>query len=376
VPASYRQIDARGKIVTPGIIAGISQIGISEVNAVDPANDVVASRSPASAALTLETAFNPAESTIAITRAEGVTAAVVALDPARTLFAGQGSVVSLAAGAGVPLRGRAFQYVVYGERGARIAGGSRPAAWNELTNALEEAKQVMNNRAAPTRDQHKDLRLTREDAQALSLVLRSAQPLLVRVDRASDIRQVLRLPSMYPGLRLVLVSANEGWLVADEIARAKVPVITLGMDNLPGRFETLGATLSNVGRMVAAGVTVALGTPDLDASFQPRLLPHYAGNLVGQARVPGGVGLSWDQAFASISRAPADIFGLSNMGRLSPSARADVVLWSGDPLELSTHPERVFIGGVEQPLDSRQTKLARRYLPGQAPSDLPIGYRR
>ena len=177
------------------------------------------------------------------------------------------------------------------------------------------------------------------------------------------------------GVRLVLVSANEGWQVAGDIARAGVPVITLGIDNLPGRFEQLGATMSNVGRMVAAGVTVALGTPDHDVSFQPRLLPQYAGNLVAQARLPDGVGLNWDQAFAAITAAPAEIFGLADRGRLTPGAVADVVIWSGDPLELSSAPERMFIGGAEQLMDSRQRKLARRYLPGAA-DGWPAGYRR
>jgi imidazolonepropionase-like amidohydrolase len=376
VPAGFRTVDATGKWVTPGIIAGISQIGVSEVSGVDSANDTEADTSPASAALMLDAAFNSNETSVAITRAEGVTAAIVAPSPGRTLYAGQGAIISLADGAVAPVRPRAFQYVAYGERGAALSGGSRPAAWIELTNALEEARRLQNGLAMPMRDQHRDLRVTREDAEALTLVLRSAQPLLVRVDRASDIRQVLKLPDMYPGLRLVLVSANEGWMVANEIARAKVPVITLGMDNLPGSFEALGATMSNVGRMVAAGVTVALGTPDLDASFQPRLLPHYAGNMVAQGRLPGAVGLSWEQAFAAITKAPAEIFGLGLQGSLRAGAQGDVVVWSGDPLEFSTHPERVFIRGVEQPLETRQTKLARRYMPGQAAADLPLGYRR
>jgi imidazolonepropionase-like amidohydrolase len=181
---------------------------------------------------------------------------------------------------------------------------------------------------------------------------------------------------MYPGIRLVLVSANEGWLVADEIARAGVPVITLGMVNRPDNFEYLGATMSNVGRLVASGVKVALGTPDLDASFQPRNLPHYAGNLVAQARLPGGVGLTWDQAFASITRAPAEIFGLPRHGVLGQGAPADVVVWSGDPLELASAPEQLFIRGVPQSMESRQTKLARRYLPGQDRTQLPDSYRR
>lgn len=374
-PAGYRQVDASGKWVTPGIIAGISQLGLSEVSGERSANDAGAALSPASAALLAEVALNPAETAIPVSRVEGVTAAVVSPTTSRTLYAGQGAVISLAEGAREPIRARAFQYVQFNERAAVLAGGSRAAAWSELTNALEEAKRLQVGLMTPMRDQHRDLRLTREDAEALTLVLRGAQPLLVRVDRASDIMQVLKLPTMYPGVRLVLVSANEGWQVAGDIARAGVPVITLGIDNLPGRFEQLGATMSNVGRMVAAGVTVALGTPDHDVSFQPRLLPQYAGNLVAQARLPDGVGLNWDQAFAAITAAPADIFGLADRGRLTPGAVADVVIWSGDPLELSSAPERMFIGGAEQVMDSRQRKLARRYLPGAA-DGWPAGYRR
>jgi len=376
VPAGYRTVDASGKWVTPGIVAGLSQAGTAEVHGEDSANDNIARQSPASAALMLDGAFNPNETNIAITRAEGVTTTVVGPAAGRTLFAGQGYVVSLAEGVTHPFRPRAFQFVSYGERGAHLAGGSRPSAWIEITNALEEAKRLQNGIIPPMRDQHRDLRVTREDAEALTLVLRGAHPLLVRVDRESDIRQVLKLPTMYPGLRLVLVSANEGWMLADEIARAGVPVITLGMNNRPASFEALGATMSNVGRMVAAGVKVALGVPDLDASFQPRNLPHYAGNMVAQARLPGGSGLTWDQAFASISRTPAEIFGLSDHGVLRQGAQADVVVWSGDPLELSTHAEQLFIRGVPQSLESRQTKLARRYMPGRDRTQLPEGYRR
>ncbi len=376
VPAGYRVIDAAGKWVTPGLVAGLAQLGLSEVTGGADANDTRAPASPASASLVAASAWNPAETSIPITRRAGVTAAAVTPFPGDAIFAGQGLLVSLAEGARAPISERAFQYVALGTPGGRIAGGSRSAAWAELVNGLEEARRLRTGIAMPFRDQHKDLRITRDDAEALGLVLSGAQPLLVRVDRASDIRQVLRLPALYPGLRLVLVSAHEGWMVADEIARARVPVITLGMDNLPASFDQLAATMNNVGRLVAAGVTVALGTPDLDASFQPRLLAQYAGNMVAQARIPGGVGLSWGEAFAAISRAPADIFGMADRGRLEPGAAADIVLWSGDPLELSGFPERVWIGGVEQSLETRQSRLARRYAPGQERGGLPEGYRR
>ena len=72
---------------------------------------------------------------------------------------------------------------------------------------------------------------------------------------------------------------------------------------------------------------------------------------------------------------PAEIFGMSN-GVLRSDAPADIVVWSGDPLELTTHAEHVLIAGVEQPMESRQTKLARRYLPGRDRTQLPEEYSR
>ncbi|MCS6986718.1 MAG: amidohydrolase family protein [Sphingomonadaceae bacterium] len=374
-PPGYVVVDATGRWVTPGIVAGLTQLGLSEVTGGAEANDTRAPRAAVSAALDAAAAFNPHETSIPITRRAGVTTAAVTLFSGDSVFAGRGLVASLADGAATPLRARAFQYVALGQAGGRIAGGARTAAWAELLNGLEEARRLTGGVAMPFRDQHRDLRITREDAEALVPVVKGEQPLLVRVDRASDIRQVLTLPRIYPGLRVVLVSANEGWLVAREIAEARVPVITLGMENLPASFDQVAASLNNVGRLVAAGVTVALGTPDLDASFQPRLLPQYAGNLVAQGRIPGGVGLSWDQAFATITRAPADILGLPDRGRIAPGAVADLVLWTGDPLELSSWPERLWIAGREQPLETRQSLLAQRYRPGSA-DGLPQGYRR
>lgn len=373
VPAGYAQVDARGKWVTPGIVAGFSQLGTADVAGEDIANDNSARLSPSNAALSLGVAYNPNELSIPITRANGVTTALVGPAPGRSLFAGKGFVLSLKAGETAPKKADAFHYLVYGERGAAIAGGSRPAAWAEIVNVLDEARRIVRGQPTPGRDQQRDLRFSTDDAEALVPVIRGTAPLMVRVDRASDIRQILKLPNLYPGLRLVLVSANEGWLVADEIARAKVPVITLGMQNRPDNFQYLGATMQNVGRMTAAGVRVGLGMMDLDPSFQPRNLPHYAGNQVAQGRLPGSVGLSWDQAFRSITLLPAQIMGL-DAGALKAGAPADVVIWNGDPLELATQVEGLYIGGAAQSLANRQTELARRYLPGRDQTQLPEAY--
>jgi imidazolonepropionase-like amidohydrolase len=374
VPAGAQRIDATGKWVTPGLISGFSQLGLAEVNGVGETNDTQADKSPYAAALDASAGYNPADSSIAITRIEGVTRAVTSVDPGQKLYAGQGAIIALT-GTADSIRPRAFQYAVYGEAAAQIAGGSRPAAWAALVGGLEEAERFARNPAGYGNDQAPDQLVPRRDAEALAKVVSGAQPLVVRVDRASDIRQVLGLRRQFAKLRLILLSASEGWLVAGDIAAAKVPVITLGMQDRPERFEMLAATLNNVGRLVAAGVVVAQGTPDLDASFQPRLMPQYAGNFVAQGRLPGGAGLTWAQAFATMTSAPAAVWGL-DAGVLAAGRRADVVVWDGDPLELSSAPTAVLIDGVAQSLQSRQTALRDRYLGVSTARDLPVAYPR
>jgi hypothetical protein len=108
--------------------------------------------------------------------------------------------------------------------------------------------------------------------------------------------------------------------------------------------------------MRAAGVQVAIGHINDDETRQIRLMPQYAGNLVALNNVPGATGLSWGQAFAAISSAPAAVMGLEGeIGSLRPGRRGDVVIWDGDPLELSSDVQAVWIDGV-----SRAWRTAKR----------------
>ncbi len=356
IPANAERIDASGRWVTAGVVAGFSRIGLVEVDAVDPSNDTTANTSPFNAALDVVSAVNPQASTIAINRAAGVTRAVVSPATGRSIFAGQGAVIDLGGDMDAITRPRLFQYIELGEGGAATAGGSRPAAYAMLRNALREARDAGTGRRTD------DVLLTRLDANALVPVLNGSQLLLVHVERASDILQVLSLRREFPNLRLVLVGATEGWRVAQDIAAARVPVIANALNDLPASFEQLAATQSNVGRMTAAGVRVSIGMLNDDEARQVRLSTQYAGNLVAIARVPGHTGLSWDQAFAAISSGPAEAIGLGNeIGSLRPGRRGDVVIWDGDPLELATGVEAVWIDGVRQSLDNRQTRLRDRY---------------
>lgn len=367
VPTGLRTIDAEGKWVTPGLVVAVTDLGLVDVGAVDGSNDSGADKAPFSAALDLSTAINPAAQPIAIARAGGVTRAAVAPLGTGSIFAGQGALIDLGADPQPVTRPRAFQYVELGEDGAKLAGGSRIAAHAVLRNALDEAREIA---ALPLGPRRTDVLLTRRDAAALVPVVTGRQPLYVHVERAADIRMALGLRQEFPALKLVIVGATEGWLVARELAAAGVPVLATPLGDLPASFERLGATQSNVGRMAAAGVKVALG-----AFFdQPRYAPQFAGNLVALTRLPRATGLTWGQAFAAISSGPAEVLGIADqVGTLKTGRAGDVVIWDGDPLEAGSGVVQVFIDGVEQPLTNHQTRLKDRYA-SPAEGVLPKAY--
>ncbi len=372
VPAGVRTIDAQGKWVTPGLVAAVTDLGLVDVGAVDASNDSDAAKSQFSAALDISAAINPAAQPIAVSRAGGVTRAAVAPLATDTIFGGQGAVIDLGADPQAVMLPRAFQYLELGETGAARSGGSRAATWAVLRNAFAEARELV---AATTGARRDDVLLTRSDAAALVPAVTGKQLLYIRVERAADIRMVLALRQDFPALRVVIVGASEGWLVASELAAAGVPVLATPLRDLPSSFEQLGATQSNIGRMAAAGIKVSLGAFALGVGNEgPRYAPQYAGNLVALTRVPGASGLAWGKAFAAISSGPAEALGLGDrIGSLRPGRAGDVVIWDGDPLEASSGVLRVFIDGIEQPLSNHQTRLRDRY---KTPTegDLPEAY--
>ena len=362
-------IDGSGLWVTPGIVSAASDFGLYDVSAVSQSNDKSADDARFNAALDVALAINPSSQHIAAGRDAGITRAIIAPSHGESLFAGQGAVIDLGADEQAITQARSFQLVNLGEAGADLSGGSRTAAYAELHNALAEAEAYSKGRRDGS-----DSMLPRLDAKALVPVLTGEQKLFIEVERASDIRAVLALREEYPKLDMVLLGVSEGWLVADEIAAAGVPVIADPLDDLPASFEQLAATQSNVGRMVNAGVKVALGRLAGGTGAQPQRAPQYAGNLVALSKVPGASGLSWGQALATITSAPAEIVGLGGkLGTLSPGANADLVVWDGDPLEVSSAPLRVYIDGVQQPDESRQDALAKRYRDLDE-SDLPKAF--
>jgi len=401
LPADTQVIDATGKWVTPGIVAGFSRLGLADVNLSAEGADDTTANGPFNAAVDASTEINPLDMTIAVNRADGVTRAIVAPQAGKSIFGGQGAVIDTGADMDPVTAPRKFQFVELGQSGAEKAGGSRGSAHVFFQNALREASELRRFSSAiqspaagapsgldqpivrnpnesreygPDARRSQDVLLTRFDAAALVPVLQGRQLLLVHAERASDILQVLGLKRQFPSLRIVLVGASEGWTVADRIARAGVPVIASAVNDLPATFEQIAATQSNVGRMRKAGVDVSIGMIDDNDTHNLFMERQYAGNLVALQRIPGATGVSWGEALAMITSRPAEAIGMGGeIGSLAAGRRADVVIWSGDPLEGSSAAEQVFIDGVRQPLQTHQTRLLERYryLPR---TDLPKAY--
>jgi imidazolonepropionase-like amidohydrolase len=349
-PAGARVIDARGKWVTPGLFAAYAQAGLAEIGGEDSANDTVAGSSKFQASLHAADAFNPDDTAIAVSRIEGVTRLALANGVGQGLFGGYGAIADTT-GAFDSIQVReAFMFARLGEAGAAAAGGSRAASWAWLLAAIDDAKTYPRG----FEDDGEGDILNRRDAMALKPVVEGRIALMISVHRAADILQVISLQRREPRMKLIILGAAEGWRVADQLAAAKIPVIVNPLTNLPDRFEILAATLENAGRLSKAGVAVSIADPG-EATHNSRFIQQLAGNAAAN-------GMSWDDAFAAITRNPAALYGRSDLGVLRAGATADVVIWDGDPLELMSSPDAVFIAGAETPMESRQTKLRDRYL--------------
>jgi imidazolonepropionase-like amidohydrolase len=371
VPADARRIDAKGKWVTPGVFAGFTRLGLSEVDAVKGTNDKSGGKSGFSAAIDVAPAIDPFRSPFAVNRAAGVTRAVVAPEAAESIFAGQGAIADLGADSNPVTRARAFQFAEFGEDGSALSGGSRAGTHLHFRAMLREAQDY-----AAGRGNFDDELLKAEDAKAMLNVLRGETRLLIHVEGANDMLRLIELKRDFPSVKMVFVGASEGWRIAPQLVEARIPVIASALNDLPATFEMLGATQSNIGRMKDAGVQVAIGMINDRDSHQLRYTTQYAGNIVSLQFVPGATGLTWDEAFAAISSVPADIMGVGDrFGSLKAGKAADVVIWDGDPLELSSAATTVFIDGVEQPLTNRQNRLRDRYA-RPTEGDLPKAYDR
>jgi len=352
-PAQAQVIEAQGHPVTPGLFGGLTHLGLEEIGLEPTADDYELKLGAMRPEFDVSLAFDPASTAIAVGRGGGITFA--ALSPSTeegadspehgTIIAGQGSIVALDGG---PSTYSHALFLDFGGDTNGLAGGSRAAQFMLLKQAFTEVR-------SPKLHLPDDQRLlTPAGRQALSEFIGGAGIFVFDVDRASDILQLLSF-AQKEKLRIAISGGAEAWRVAGQLAAAKVPVIIDALEDLPGSFDAVGATLENAARLNRAGVRVAFTLADAQ--------PHNIRKLRQTAGVAVAHGLPWDVGLAGLTSVPAEIFGVADrFGTIERGRLADLVLWSGDPLDVTSLPDRVFIAGKLQPDRSRQTELRDRYL--------------
>ena len=364
-PAGARVIDAEGGVITPGFVATDSPLGLVEI-LLEPSTADHAPEGddadPVRASFSAADGYNPTSTLIPVARLGGVTSVIAT--PTGGLISGTSAWMDLAGPTldDVMAEEATALHVDLTDSGIAAAGGTRSTALGRLREALDDARLYRTRRAAYDRRGVRELSLSRLDLERLSEALAGEIPVVVRVSRSHDILRVLALGRDY-GLRLVLAGAEEGWRVARQIADADVPVIVQPLTNLPATFDQLHSRYDNAALLHAAGVRLIIATEG----------PHLVRNLRQEAGNAVAHGLPREAALRALTVEPARVFGTDDRyGTLAPGRVANLVVWTGDPFELTTWARAVLIRGRPVPMRSRQTLLFERY---RDLDDVPRGQR-
>jgi len=337
--------------VTPGFIDALTSIGIVEVSLEDEThNDDRGGDDPIRAAFRAADGYNPASIVIGVTRTQGITS--VGVIPSGGLFSGQSAWADLDGTTREETLGRA-ELALHVHLNESLDGkqGGAAGALLRTREAFDDARTFQKNKAAWERNQSRHFAASRLDLEAITNALAGKVPVVFHVDRASDILAALLLAKEF-NLKPIIAGGAEAWKVAKQLATAKVPVLVNPIQPGPTSFDTLGTRDDNAALLHAAGVTVVITTSD---THNARKLRQLAGNAVR-------AGMPHEAAIAAVTRAPAEAFGMATQyGTLAPGKIANVVVWSGDPFETSSHPTAVVIRGRRVDLANRQTALFQRY---------------
>jgi imidazolonepropionase-like amidohydrolase len=357
VPDGASRIDATGRWVTPGLINAATDLGLVEVSGVSETRDISArGHDGIAASFAAVDGFNPASPMIPLARSGGVTTIVVL--PTSGLVAGQAAVVDLAPGSArsVLLRAPAAMVTTVGHPESAI-GTARGELLGRLRELFDDVLAFDRQRDAYDRGDMRSLSAGRRDLVALVPVVRGEELLIIQADRASDIENALQLAREYH-LRIAIAGGAEAWKVASALAAARVPVLTGALDNIPESFSTLDVRRDNAALLEHAGVTAVLvGNSGIEdrSQFNVRNIRQEAGTSVAN-------GLPWDDALRAITAGPASLFGVGGqVGTLRAGSEANVVVWNGDPFELTTRAEHVFVRGREYTEPTREDLLTARY---------------
>ena len=351
VPDGATRVDASGRWVTPGLIHLRTTLGLKLFESgaqIDTEEDTVSGE--VKAAFSVAEGLDPASMSIPVARMEGVTSAAAV--PSSGLIPGRAALIDLA-GSQVDemlIKAPVAMIADLSQGGKKSGGGSRAGAVLRLRRVLRDAREYAERKEDFRKGRIQPLAATAEDLEALQPVLRGELPMFVIANRRSDIESALRMAREFK-LRIAIYGGVEAWQVAPALAAEQVPVILEPLTDVPS-FDALGARLDNATLLREAGVSVVAAQSDA-AHF--RDLRQAAGNEVRN-------GMPWDDALRTVTLAPAEAALVADRyGSLDVGKVANVVVWSGDPLELSSRVEHLFIRGEAVPLVSRQTELLERY---------------
>lgn len=354
VPAGAVRVDGRGKTLTPGLVETRGQLGLTEVLAEETTNDHALTESSVTPAFRAADGFHALSVRIPVEREEGITSAVTG--PSHGLLAGTGAWFDLTgelSSAPDPSRPVAM-FGSVSQDAVNVTGKARGALWLRLREVIDDVRDYEKGRAAYERNDARPLSLSRLHLEAMIPVVKGQLPLVLNAHRASDVLAAVRL-KREQGIDVILTGGAEAWLVAKELAAADIPVILHPSIMEPWAFEALRVRDDSPALLEQAGVKLVLSA-NADWEQNARRLRQEAGIAVAH-------GLDRAAALRAITLSPAEVFGqAAELGSVTKGKRANLVLWSGDPLELSTVAERVWIDGREMPLDNRQRALAEKYL--------------
>jgi len=372
VPAGAQVIDAKGLQIYPGLFDPITQMGLSEISAVNATVDTTET-GPYNPDVVAATAVSPSSEHIGVTRASGITEVLAVPDSggfdsggSRGLIGGQASAIHLAGWtidemtikksvamviSWPQMETRSFDFATFSIKNKPFSEAKQDyeKQVNELADYLDRARhyaQAMGH-GGPA-DYQRDLKL-----EALAPAVRGQLPVLIFADRSRDIRNAVEFCDKQK-LKMILAGGEQAYRVKDLLRSKGIPVILRPTLTLPPEEDdAYDRLLSQPAELAAAGVKIAFGS--FDNSFARRL-GQQAANAVAY-------GLPYDEALKAVTVYPAEIFGISDqVGTLETGKLANIIVTNGDPLELTTEVKYLFIKGQSTSLDNRHLRLYEKYL--------------
>lgn len=361
-PAGTRVVDLAGRHVYPGYVSADSLLGLTEIGAVEVTNDYQET-GRLNANARAEVAVNPDSELIPVARVNGVTAAHVI--PRGGAIAGTSAVVRLDGWTweDMTVRAPVGLHVVWPRM-------SVSRAWWETRTEEEQKKDRDEAVAAITRpfDEARAFRaarraqgqagVARQDRdlqwEAMDTAIAGEIPVFVHASSLAQIRAALKFLDEQGLKRAVIVGGADAWRIADELKARDIAVITQSTLETPDRDdEPYDQAFTLPAKLWRAGVRFAIGGGA--SASNERNLPYVAA-------MAAAFGLPAEEAVKAITLSPAQILGVADrLGSIEPGKSADLVVTTGDPLELTTAVEQVWIAGRAVPMESRHTRLFQKY---------------